>query len=369
MAKLKKSSSKVMKEQVAHAPNGDEVLLPYACFSNMAYALTLQKENLLTHEEFALVKQSVNEILFLAEHQSFALDKGQKSIYQAMEAYLKNKLGKLSDKISRSREDQIAQDFRLFMRDHALKIMEALYFFGKSLLVFAERFQHVVIPYKVANGTFLSLGTWGSAFLESLLDDLKLLKSVYELLSSSVVSLEADSQTQMFAKFLGLKSVFHSKQYTSTVQGKFEADVQFAYVQVMNGLAKMSSDLILFGSVPDSCISLEQHASSLALICSQAAINKSLLFQILDTLGIRNACAYQTLLPLIKSTENVLESIKIYRELLLEIKIDEKVSISSKKEQTMQKICLESILKCFEDSQKWVEEKKSLWNSQSKVLS
>jgi argininosuccinate lyase len=101
-----------------------------------------------------------------------------------------------------------------------------------------------------------SVGLWAGAFVESLLDDLEIIKAAYELndqcpLGSAAgygVPLAIDRQ--MVSDALGFKKVQNNVLYASNGRGKIESVVLAALAQVEVDLCKMANDLILF-TIPE----------------------------------------------------------------------------------------------------------------------
>jgi argininosuccinate lyase len=333
--------------------------------SGIARALILQKNGLLTDEEFALLKQSLDEIAFLAEHHCFMIPQGQQSTYQAIDLYLKEKLAELSKKLPPSHCHQALLDLRLFLRHSILNIIDALYLLAKSLLFFTERFQQVPT-------TCNNLGLWATSLLETILNDLELLQSTYKFISQALPNFTADGQNIMLSKLLGLEHIPHSQYYLDTVKGKFESSVLFAYVQVMNDLSKMSSDLISFKAC--GSISLDHEIDSLELVRAQTSTNKSLLFQTLDASRIETAnylsYLHQILQPAIKSSEITLDSVNTCRNALSKMRINEQFAplATSKKQEFPIKQVLDNILKRLETYQKWNSQQNSQSKAQYKLL-
>jgi len=97
-----------------------------------------------------------------------------------------------------------------------------------------------------------SVGLWLSAFAESLLDDLKLLDTAYELndqcplgsAASYGVAIAIDRE--FTAKLLGFAKVQHNVLYANNSRGKMEALTLNALSQIMLDLSKLAEDLILF---------------------------------------------------------------------------------------------------------------------------
>ncbi len=97
-----------------------------------------------------------------------------------------------------------------------------------------------------------SVGLWAGAFAESLVDNLRILRTAYILNNRSALGSAAsygvnlDIDRELLRKLLGFEKIQNNLLYVNNSRGKIESIIIFALVQVMLDLAKLSEDLILF---------------------------------------------------------------------------------------------------------------------------
>ena len=173
-----------------------------------------------------------------------------------MESYLIHKIGESAKKIhtGRSRNDQVAVDLRLYTKDKmyemALNTIQAV----KCLLDYAKKYEYVPMPgyTHMQKAMPSSVGLWSASIAESLIDDLHLLKSVYELNDQSPlgsgasygVSLPIDREVT--AKLLGFASVLNNSLYCQAARPKIQLALMQVCSQMMISLSKFACDLLLF---------------------------------------------------------------------------------------------------------------------------
>jgi argininosuccinate lyase len=97
----------------------DQRLYRYDIEGSMAHCRMLSQQGLLSREEEDTLIQGLGEILREIERGSFVFDEAQEDVHMAIEQVLIEKVGEVGGKLhtGRSRNDQVALDIRLFLRD------------------------------------------------------------------------------------------------------------------------------------------------------------------------------------------------------------------------------------------------------------
>jgi argininosuccinate lyase len=152
----------------------------------------------------------------------------------------------------RSRNDQVVLDTRLFMKDASIEIAEKALELLKSLEKFAEE-ENTLIPGYTHQQQAMpsSTGLWASSFVDALVDDLKLLKSSYNVFDQSPLGAAAgygtslDIDREFTAELLGFSSVQENSLYCVN-RGKHELMLLQALNQVMIDVGKLSEDIVNF---------------------------------------------------------------------------------------------------------------------------
>ncbi len=104
----------------------DQRLYKYDIVGSIAHAQMLAEQNLISKPEFKAIKAGLIEIGDEIAHGRFKFDKRYEDIHMAIEAALIAKIGQAGEKLhtGRSRNDQVAVDLRLWMRDQ-IEILQA----------------------------------------------------------------------------------------------------------------------------------------------------------------------------------------------------------------------------------------------------
>jgi len=97
-----------------------------------------------------------------------------------------------------------------------------------------------------------SVGLWASAHAESLLDDLALLQTAYELAnrcplgSAASYGVPLPIDRALTSRLLGFAEPIHNVLYANNARGKLEAICLSALSQVMLTCSRLAQDLVLF---------------------------------------------------------------------------------------------------------------------------
>lgn len=126
----------------------DQRLYRYDIEGSVAHCQMLAQQGLLSQEEADILIQGLREILREIEHGSFVFDDAQEDVHMAIEQRLMEKVGELGGKLhtARSRNDQVALDIRLFLRDEIKGADEDLLDLQRNLVAQAKAHVDVVMP-------------------------------------------------------------------------------------------------------------------------------------------------------------------------------------------------------------------------------
>jgi argininosuccinate lyase len=126
----------------------DGRLYRYDIEGSIAHCRMLAECGIISHEEASRIVQTLGEILRDIERGQVTLDSSQEDIHMAIENELASRAGEVGGKLhtARSRNDQIALDMRLFMRDAISSIMSLVCEVRWTLVEAAERHLDVIMP-------------------------------------------------------------------------------------------------------------------------------------------------------------------------------------------------------------------------------
>jgi argininosuccinate lyase len=107
---------------------------------SLAWAMALQSVDVLTNDEHAKISEGLQEILREFQSGKFTVKPGDEDVHTAVERRLGEIIGALAGKLhtGRSRNDQVATDFRLWMLDHMPLLDAALADLQTTLISRAE---------------------------------------------------------------------------------------------------------------------------------------------------------------------------------------------------------------------------------------
>jgi len=123
-------------------------LAPYDLLASAAHARVLHKAGLLTDAESARMLAALDELGRACQAGTFRPSAADEDVHTALERGLLERVGQLGGKLraGRSRNDQIATDLRLYLRDHARIVTARLTELELALIGQAERHQQTPVP-------------------------------------------------------------------------------------------------------------------------------------------------------------------------------------------------------------------------------
>jgi len=126
----------------------DSLLYRQDIDGSVAHARMLGKQGILPKAEAERIVSALREIREEIEAGKFALDPSSEDIHMAIERRLIRKIGPTGGKLhtGRSRNDQVATDLRLYLRDEADAVLALLEKIDETLVARAEELFGVVLP-------------------------------------------------------------------------------------------------------------------------------------------------------------------------------------------------------------------------------
>ena len=242
----------------------DLALIEADCFGTAAHVTMLSRMPLrpppVSAQDAQAVIAELRNILAEAAAGTFDITLEDQDVHLAVERRLTEKLGDLGKRVHvcRSRNDQVAVDLRLFAKGRLLEAQAAAAELARVLLACARKHEKVPMVGRTHMQPAMpsSVGLWASAWAESLLDDLALLKTAYELNnqcplgSAASYGVPMPIDRQLTSDLLGFARPVHNVLHANQARGKLESIILSALGQVMLTLSRLAQDLILF-SMPE----------------------------------------------------------------------------------------------------------------------
>ena len=238
----------------------DKNLVVSDCLCSIAHIQMLSDIGVLTKAEFKALKAALLEIIKLDREGKFEIKLSDEDCHTAIEGYLTSKLGDAGKKVhtGRSRNDQVLTATRFYAKTRLIQILGRALDLVDSLTAFAEKYKDVPMPGRTHMQIAMpsSVGLWGAAFAEELLDDIAFLKSAYDLNnrcplgSAASYGVPLPLNRELTASLLGFAGIQNNVLYANNSRGKIESMIADALEQLTLTFSKMAQDLIIF-SMPE----------------------------------------------------------------------------------------------------------------------
>jgi argininosuccinate lyase len=123
-------------------------LAPYDLRASRAHARVLHRAGLLTDDEATRMLLALDDLAEAVRSGSFRPAVGDEDVHTALERGLLERLGALGGKLraGRSRNDQVATDLRLYLRDQVRRVVLAVADLETALITQAEQHRAVAMP-------------------------------------------------------------------------------------------------------------------------------------------------------------------------------------------------------------------------------
>ena len=178
--------------------------------------------------------------------------------HTALEHALEQRLGATGRRIhlARSRNDQVATALRLFMRDRALDLGQAVHATAKAFLDLAQKEETTALPgyTHLRKAMPATWGMWGAAFAEGLLEELEALPALWGRLDRCPLGAAAGFGAPIAldrgrsAGLLGFSRVQTSPMDVMNSRGRYEQAMAAWVVSAAGTLEKALWDLNLYST-------------------------------------------------------------------------------------------------------------------------
>lgn len=234
----------------------DLVLAKYDVIGSLAHARMLHKIGLLSGEEMDQVAKAMDGILESIMQGHFVIEDTFEDVHSKVEYLLTEKLGDTGKKIhtARSRNDQVLVDMHLYLRDELQEILSLVTSLFELLLSQAKKYQKVLLPgythFQIAMPS--SFGLWFSAYAESLIDDVYMLKAAWKVVDQNPLGSAAGYGSSFpidreeTTRLLGFSTLKYNSVAAQMSRGKAEKTVAFALSGLAGTLSKFAYDICLY---------------------------------------------------------------------------------------------------------------------------
>ena len=236
----------------------DARLLRWDVLGSLGHVDGLAASGLLSRAEEARLRRSLREALRAVDRGRLRIEPGHEDAHTAVELWITKRLGDEGGRLhtGRSRNDQVACDLRLYLKDRLLALHDDTCALVASLLEFAARHRLSLWPGYTHGRRAMpsSAGAWAAAFADGLLVTLDALPSVWARVDRSPLGTGAGYgvplplDREAAARALGFGAV---EQVAATVQngrGKLEAAVLAFCAEIAHEVSRLAGDAIALSS-------------------------------------------------------------------------------------------------------------------------
>src|SRR5882724_4993782 len=234
----------------------DLYLARFDVLGSLAHIQMLESINLITKGELNLLSDELKKIYKEIEGGRFSIEPGVEDIHSQIELLLTKKLGDVGKKIhsGRSRNDQVLVDVKLFIRHELERLIGEIKSLFDLLISLSDQHKEKLLPGYTHMQLAMpsSFGLWFGAYAESLVDDVIILQSAYQIANKNPLGSAAGYGSsfplnrKMTTGLLGFADLNYNVVYAQMGRGKTEKIVAAALSNVAATLAKLSMDVCLF---------------------------------------------------------------------------------------------------------------------------
>ncbi len=231
----------------------DSRLIKYDILGSIAHVKMLSKQNILKKNEADKIIKMLKHLLILHQKGKFQLKKELEDVHMNIE----NKVTKFTHygkkmHIARSRNDQIAVDTRMYLRDELLSTASLIIKLQKSFKKLAKK--DIAMPSYTHTRVAQPITTsfWCESYVQSFERDLERIFDVYARVNRNPLGACAISGTnwkidrKYTSELLGFESVIENEMDAISSRGEIEAEILFLLSQLMAKLSRFAEEIIWF---------------------------------------------------------------------------------------------------------------------------
>ena len=240
-------------------PPADERLISYDLWGSQAHVLMLCRQGILPKQDGKKILKGLRELETLHQKGKFKLDPSQEDVHTNIESFLIERLGiEYGGKVhtGRSRNDQVALDMRLYLRDQGLEFVERLVRLMESLLQQAEEHCTTIMPGYThhQHAVATTFGHLLLSFAEALGRDVQRFVHWFDLFNRNPLGAAAGYGTSfkldrhLTSKLLGFDGPTENVTDSVTQRWEPEAELAYAVAMMRNHLSTIAQTLILLST-------------------------------------------------------------------------------------------------------------------------
>ncbi|WP_461832092.1 argininosuccinate lyase [Aquifex sp.] len=244
-------------EEFTQSVDFDKKLALYDIIQDIAHVKTLTKAGILTKEEEEKLIDELIKIKGEIERGIFEWKRELEDVHMNIEAELIKRLGDIGKKLhtARSRNDQVATDERLYLKDEIKDIRKLLKELRRTLVVLAEKTVDFIMPAytHLQRAQPVRVAHYFLAYREIFLKDDERLLDLYRrvdelpLGSGAVAGVDFPLDRFFTAENLGFNRLTRNSIY-GTAERDYIAEFLFICALIGQHLSRLAEDLIIWNS-------------------------------------------------------------------------------------------------------------------------
>ena len=274
-ARISEKSSKLLQELNNSLPF-DKVLYREDIEGSRAHAYMLSEQEIISKKDYQQIEDGLVEIYREIELGEFLLDGDDEDIHMAIEGRLTDKIGDAGKRLhtARSRNDQVALDFRLYVQKNTQKIGDLLLKNISTLIRVASKNTQTLLPgmTHLQHAQPINFGYHMMAYASMFKRDYERFLSSYERNNYSPIGCAALAGTphpinrKTTAQKLGFKAP--TLNCLDTVSDRdFALEILFNISTMMMHISRLSEELILWSASEFKFIQLsDKHATGSSIM-------------------------------------------------------------------------------------------------------
>ena len=274
-ARIATESSKLLQELNNSLPF-DKVLYKEDITGSLAHAYMLKEQGIISSEDYEQIDRGLREILDDIESGKLSLDGDDEDIHMAIEGELTRRIGDAGKRLhtARSRNDQVALDFRLYVQNNTKAIAELLLENITTLVKVAEENADTMLPgmTHLQHAQPINFGYHMMAYASMFKRDYERFMSSYERNNYSPIGCAALAGTphpvnrQITSEKLGFDAP--TLNCLDTVSDRdFALEILFNIATMMMHMSRLSEELILWSAAEFKWVTLsDRHATGSSIM-------------------------------------------------------------------------------------------------------
>ncbi len=245
---------------------------------SLAHTKMLAKQGIISKEDFAKIEIALNEILEDIKTGKLKIDENAEDIHTFIEEELTKKIGTAGKKLhtARSRNDQVALDIRMYLKEEVVEIQELVKKLQKVMVEIAEKHLDTVMPgyTHLQRAQPITFAHYLMAYVEMLSRDIERLSENYSRInvmplgSCALAGTTHNIDREYTAKLLGFDSITINS-LDGVSDRDFLIELSFNISMIMMHLSRLSEEIILYSSWEFKFIELDDSFSTGSSIMPQ----------------------------------------------------------------------------------------------------